>query len=55
MTDHQGANESADDWTMGVAAFVMVSCPRCQQRLVSAPWLLSGLRLRQAAAPGSET
>ena len=32
MTDHHDANESADDWTKGMAAFVVVSCPRCRQR-----------------------
>ena len=32
MTDHHGGGESADDWTTGVAAFVVVSCPRCRQR-----------------------
>jgi hypothetical protein len=32
VTHHHDANESADDWTVGVAAFVVVSCPRCRQR-----------------------
>ena len=32
MTDHDGGGESTDDWTTGVAAFVVVSCPRCRQR-----------------------